>query len=92
VTRPPRVVTKLPNGDRVSLAAEDAELLVAALWDVSSHSGAVTAIGKIQHRLTSAADDPELDVLPAEAAAIRAALAKVEPSPGPLSRLREMTA
>jgi hypothetical protein len=68
---------RLSDGRVIALAHGDARELVAALWKVTATSGAVVAIGKIEHRLTGAAD-PVLDFSELEGGAIRAALDQVE--------------
>jgi hypothetical protein len=85
----PSLVARLPRGESVALALEEARRLVAALWDISTTRGAVVTIGKIEHRLSDEAADPVVDVSELEAAAIRAALdADDELTPG-LAKLRD---
>jgi hypothetical protein len=82
--RPLRV--SLPSEETVALTRNDAERLVDALWEISATAGAVVAIGKIQHGLSSKSD-LALDEGP-EARAVRIVLDRADILSPALDELR----
>jgi hypothetical protein len=87
-TGPGSILLRVDDSHVIALAPSQARQLVDVLWDVAATTrGAVVAIGKIEHGLTEQGEG-EVELAPAEAAAVRFALGEPADAVPALRRIR----